>query len=68
MPSACAAARALALSPLRRIAAPDGPTNAMPASAQAADSSERSETKPYPGCSPSQPVSFAAATTRSMSR
>ena len=46
MPSSRAAARAVALSPLRRIAAADGPTNAIPASAHAAGSSGRSETKP----------------------
>ena len=41
-----ASARAVALSPLRRIASSDGPTKAMPASAQAAGSSGRSERKP----------------------
>jgi hypothetical protein len=46
MPRARALARAVALSPLRRIASADGPTNAMPASAHSAESSARSETKP----------------------
>ena len=46
MPSTRATARAAALSPLRRIASGRGPTNAIPASAQASESAARSETKP----------------------
>ncbi len=66
----CSSARRLPaiLSPNSRMDSPEGPMNTRPAAAQASAKSGRSETKPQPGHTASQPAAESRRTTRAMSR
>ena len=63
-----ASSRARILSPNRSSVSAVGPTKTIPASSRARANCAFSARKPYPGCTASQPVCFAALTTCSISR
>ena len=67
-PASAALRLALTLSPMSSIDSGRGPTKARSLSSQAAANSARSARKPQPGCTASQPVVVAAATSDGMLR
>ncbi len=67
-PASIAALRAAVLLPISAIASGVGPMKVSPASRQADAKSSFSARKPYPGCTASAPVRFAASTRRSIRR
>ena len=67
-PAAAMFWRAVVFTPMASIDSGRGPMKTIPARSRARANSAFSERNPYPGCTASAPVAWAAATMRSMSR